>query len=226
MLKRSCTPMPKIEEDCYDWYERHEDRCRLAEASNHDLVLIGDSITHFWETHLAPELYRETFSRYSTLNLGFGWDRTSNVLWRLDHGEMKGQTPKLVVMHIGTNNLSGTERYPGGDSPEDVADGIVAITEKIHELSPKTEILIMSIFQRGLNTEGAREKIRQANNFIEKKLSGIPYIHLLNISEKFMLPDGSELNSSLFNDNCHPNPAGYKIWAETLTPWLEKYLGK
>jgi len=160
MLKRSCSELPKIEEDSYIWYDRHFDRCRLARESNHELVLIGDSITHFWETNLAPEIYHEVFDSYQTLNLGFGWDRTPNVLWRLAHGEFFGQTPKLAVMHIGTNNFSGTDRYPGGDSPEDIADGVKAITEKIHELSPETIVLVISIFQRGLNADGRREMIR------------------------------------------------------------------
>ena len=148
MLNRACTPTPRIEDDGYLWYDRHADRCRLAQQCNHDLVLIGDSITHFWENSLAPRLYREIFGKYKTLNLGYGFDRTGNVLWRLDHGEFYGQTSKLLIMNIGTNNFGKTLRYPGGDEPEEVADGIQAITEKIHALSPETVILLMGIFQR------------------------------------------------------------------------------
>ena len=64
MLNRACTPTPRIEDDGYLWYDRHADRCRLAQQCNHDLVLIGDSITHFWENSLAPRLYREIFGKY------------------------------------------------------------------------------------------------------------------------------------------------------------------
>ena len=51
------------------------------------------------------------------LNLGFGWERTQNVLWRIDHGELDGLNPKLAVIHIGTNNLATTKNYKAG-TPE------------------------------------------------------------------------------------------------------------
>ncbi len=224
MLKRACTPVPRIEDDGYLWYDRHADRCRLAQSANHDLVLIGDSITHFWETSLAPDLYLKVFGKYKTLNLGFGFDRTGNVLWRLDHGEFKGQTPKLLILHIGTNNLGKTLRYPGGDEPEEIADAIQEITGKIHKLSPGTLILLMGIFQRGINADGFRNRIRSVNRFLAERFTSVPYVQFLDISEQFMLPDGSELNSALFNDNCHPNEKGYQIWVDAVTPYLEKYL--
>ena len=226
MLNRACTPTPRIEDDGYLWYDRHADRCRLAQQCNHDLVLIGDSITHFWENSLAPRLYREVFGKYKTLNLGYGFDRTGNVLWRLDHGELYGQTPKLLMMNIGTNNFGKTLRYPGGDEPAEVADGIQAVTEKIHALSPGTVILLMGIFQRGVNRDGFRNRIRALNRILAERFENVPYVQWLDISEKFLLEDGSDLNTALFCDNCHPNEKGYQIWADAIAPYLDQYLNR
>ena len=116
MSPRSCIPCPKIENDAYDWYKRHETRCELAKKNSYDIVFIGDSITHFWAdedgvTH-GVEVWREYYGRRRVLNLGFGFDRTQNVLWRLEHGELDGQCPKLVVLNIGTNQFSATPNYP------------------------------------------------------------------------------------------------------------------
>lgn len=63
MSPRSCIPCPKIENDAYDWYKRHETRCELAKKNSYDIVFIGDSITHFWAdedgvTH-GVEVWRE-----------------------------------------------------------------------------------------------------------------------------------------------------------------------
>lgn len=41
-------PVPKLEEDCYDWWKRHEQVLSEQERIDPEVVLIGDSITHFW----------------------------------------------------------------------------------------------------------------------------------------------------------------------------------
>jgi len=102
---------PVLEHDFYDWHERHRAKCLECERNNHDLVFIGDSITHLFEGDPAvPGRGERVWARYygqrRALNLGFGWDRTQNVLWRLAHGEFAGQRPRLVVILIGTNNLT------------------------------------------------------------------------------------------------------------------------
>jgi len=88
------------------------------------------------------------------LNIGFGWDRTPNVLWRLENGHFANQHPKLIMLNIGTNNFSRTANYPG-DTPEDVVDGIAAILATLHKYSPETHIVVMAVFPR--------EKVNQSS---------------------------------------------------------------
>ncbi|MGA2616040.1 MAG: hypothetical protein ABSF26_00440 [Thermoguttaceae bacterium] len=65
--------------------------------------MIGDSITHFWAGvpqgpgQNGPQSWKALFSGRRVLNLGFGWDRTQNVLWRLEHAEFDGLHPRCVV---------------------------------------------------------------------------------------------------------------------------------
>ena len=129
-------PVPKLENDSYDWYARHADVLRVKDGLNPEVVLIGDSITHFWggepkaKQANGPRSWQSTFGPYRTLNLGFGWDRIQNVLWRLDHGELDGLHPRVIVLHIGTNNTSDTANARE-NTPTEIANGIGAIVQRI-----------------------------------------------------------------------------------------------
>jgi len=41
-------PVSKLENDSYDWFARHAEVLRIMNTINPEVVLIGDSITHFW----------------------------------------------------------------------------------------------------------------------------------------------------------------------------------
>lgn len=211
---RAATPREKIENDSYDWYERHKEKCLEAKQKNHDIVMMGDSITHFWENRHGPKTWKQLFQNRDVLNLGFGWDRTCNLIYRLENGEFENQTPKLFVLHIGTNNLSATKNYPDGDTPEQTAQGILAVIDRVLQRSPKTKIILMAVFPRGLNSEPYREKINALNKILKKATRQRPEIRLVDIGPK-MMKDG-ELNTSLYMDNCHLNEKGYQVWAEAL----------
>ena len=81
------------------------------------------------------------------LNLGFGWDRTQNVLWRLDHGELDGLHPRVVVVHIGTNNTSPTD-HARQNTPAEIVAGLKEICGRIRSKIPRTKIVLMAIFPR------------------------------------------------------------------------------
>jgi len=111
-------PSPATEEWTDEWWmTRHEEK--LNEPSDRgaiNLVMIGDSNTHDWEEE-GKKVWQEFYAERNVLNLGFSGDCTKHVLWRLQHGEIDGIVPKLVVLMIGTNN---SER----DAPKDTAAGI------------------------------------------------------------------------------------------------------
>lgn len=221
MTIRTTIPVPKIEDDCYDWYARHEAKVSEAAVGNHDIVLIGDSITHFWEpgepTH-GDNTWSEFFNGRRVMNLGFGYDRTQNVLWRLEHGEFAGQTPKLVVIHIGTNNLGGTVNCPA-DTPEDVAKGIAAIVHKVHALSPESTILAMEVFPRGDGKDRFAALTVQTSQALRRELGGLDFVRLLDLAPE-LGRSGGGIRSDCTRDGCHLNGAGYRIWGRALSPWL------
>ena len=115
----------------YDWTTRHREASALMRSRRPDIVMLGDSITHFWGgepvggRRTGADEWDRFFAGRSVVNLGYGWDRTENVLWRLENGEFEGVTPKVVVLMIGTNNMML-------NTSEEIAAGVDAICASIH----------------------------------------------------------------------------------------------
>ena len=223
---RALVPVPKLENDSYDWYARHAAVLAIKDRLNPQIVLIGDSITHFWagrpraDIQNGPRSWKRLFGARPVLNLGFGWDRTQNVLWRLDHGEFDGLHPRWVVINIGTNNFSGTA-HAQANTPAQIAEGIRAICVRVRSKSPESRIIVMGVFPRGARAgDPVRARIAGLNRLLPE-LGKAPGITFLDIGARFLEP-GGELPQRLMNDFCHPTEQGYAIWAAALKPLLDR----
>ncbi len=218
-------PTPKLENDFYDWYARHEEKCRLVRQHSYDLVFLGDSITHHWETGdiRGRSVWEAAFEPLNALNLGFGWDRTQNVLWRLEHGELENQTPKLAVILIGTNNLTGTGNARK-NTPEEIAAGNAAIFDKIQSISPKTAILSVGILPRDKPDSEIRSDIKKINPLLKKLADLSRNRHFIDIGAPLMQNDGT-ISTEIMNDLTHPTTAGYSLMAEQLLPEIRRITG-
>lgn len=219
-INTAVTPVPKLENDSYDWYQRHADVLALQKTLKPQIVMIGDSITHFWggppgNRANGPLAWKEAFGDLPVLNMGFGWDRTQNVLWRLDHGEFEGISPRVVVINIGTNNTSQTA-HARANTPEEIAAGVLAIVERVRAKAPDARILVMAIFPRGEQPDTPlRKTIAAANAGIQRLLAGRPKVSFLDIGDKLLEPDGT-LSRATMGDFTHPTEKGYSIWAKAL----------
>lgn len=226
-------PVPKLEDDSYDWWERHKDVLSTKDALDPEIVLIGNSITHFWGGSFpplknadgtsrvanGPHSWEATFQNRRVLNLGFGWDRTQNVLWRLNNGEMDGLAPKLVVIHIGTNNTSETNNARKNTAAE-ILEGIVAIYNSVRSKTPKAKIVLMEIMPREEMPDNSRRLLINETNQLLKQFANDKGVTLLDISSKMLTSDGI-LTKEFTLDFCHPNEAGYQIWGEALQPYID-----
>lgn len=216
-------PARNIQPDFYDWSERHQQKLAQAQSGNHDLVFIGDSITHMFELEdRGLPVWKRYYGHRHALDLGYGWDCTQNVLWRLENGEFAGQQPKLVVLNIGTNNLTGNDACPA-NTAEEIVDGIEAICHFVHQKSEQTTILVMALFPRGLREEAIHAQAQEVNALLAARLANKPRLLHLNIGERFLGLDG-EIPCELMADRCHPTEAGYAIWAEAIEPVVSQFV--
>jgi beta-glucosidase len=199
------------------WQVRHAEKIEQAKDADVELVFIGDSITHGWENEGA-DLWQEYYQNRSALNLGFSGDRTEHVLWRLESGAIDGMNPKLAVLMIGTNN-TGHRMDPAAYT----AAGIEHIVDQLRSKLPETQVLILGIFPRQISPH---DDMRKRNDDINRLLSALAdgeMIHYLDIGGSFLKEDGT-LREDLMPDLLHLNPAGYRVWAETMEPIIQRLL--
>ena len=95
------TPQPRLEEW---WFTRHAENIGKMSKGEFDLLMLGDSITHNFES-VGAEVWKKHFEPRKAINLGFGGDRTNHLLWRIQHLPVLKKSPKGAVVLIGRNNI-------------------------------------------------------------------------------------------------------------------------
>lgn len=217
------TPDKLNESWALDWWTpRHlrkleEVKAMKAAGRNPQLVFIGDSITQGWEKEGAP-VWDRYYRRHDALALGFGGDRTENVLWRLQHGEVDGIDPKLAVLMFGTNNTGHRQ-----DIPALTVQGIQRNIEELRRRLPNTRILLLAIFPRDEAPDGALRRLNAQVNALLPSLADQRNVFFLDINQAFLQPDG-RLSKDVMPDLLHPNEQGYAIWARAMQPELERLM--
>ncbi|MDQ1257825.1 MAG: GDSL-like Lipase/Acylhydrolase [Candidatus Hydrogenedentes bacterium] len=198
------------------WAKRHNAIVERVKQGNVDLILLGDSINHGWDTP-GKEVFDKYYGHRNAVNMGFSGDRTEHVLWRLDNGEVDGISPKAVSVMIGTNNSKD-------NTAEEIGAGIVAVVNKLREKLPNTKVLILAIFPREEKPGETRDKLAKASEIASKIADG-NMIHYLDIGKVFLTEDGT-LPKDIMPDALHPNPHGYALWAAAVEPKIAELMGE
>lgn len=209
-------PVPQTESW---WTTQHEHTLARIRQGEVDLLLIGDSITQGWADE-GRRIWDAYYGRRRAVNLGFNGDRTEHVLWRLDHGEIEGIAPKLVVIMIGTNN-TGTRHDP----PEETAAGIQAILTTLRMRLPVTKILLLGVFPRNASADDPFRRLNAAINDRLRHYADNQQVFFLDLSRHF-LDDRGRLSQDFMPDYLHPSERGYQVWADGMEDMIRKLLGE
>ena len=211
--------LPRIQtRDTYDWRLRHEQELEMARKGDAEIVMIGNSITHFWsglprdKWHRGDDSWKSLFGERKVMNMGFGWDRIENILWRIYHGELDGFEAKQIVMMVGTNNFFI-------NTNEEIVKGILQVVEAVRQRQPKAQIYVQAIYPR----RNGEERMAQLNAQLQEGLCALAdeAIHYINPG-KVLLGDDGKVREELFTgDGLHPSESGYRLLAEEL----RKHLG-
>ncbi|MEM7233953.1 MAG: GDSL-type esterase/lipase family protein [Planctomycetota bacterium] len=210
------TPQPRIVDW---WFKRHAEKIGELAKNEIDLMMIGDSITHNFES-VGEKVWANHFAPYKAINLGFGGDRTNHVLWRLDHLPKPKKAPKAAIVMIGTNNICW-----GSDKPRQTANGVQAIAKKLRKMHPEMEILVLGVFpRRRARTHPHRKQIIELNSYLPDLLKGMKKTKFLDIGPHF-LDDKGHLSKEMMPDTTHPSEKGHQVWADAIEPELVRMLG-
>lgn len=199
------------------WLALHESHKTRARSGKSVVIFLGDSITAGWLTHGAA-LWEKHFAPLGAVNFGIAGDRTQQVLWRIEHGNLEPLDPRVVVLLLGTNNL--TPGLDGGklmprNTPEEIAAGIIAVVETLQRKLPRAEILLFGIFPRD---DALRSDIATTNAALQEWAASHA-VHFADIGAAFLSPNGG-VSPDTMPDRLHPNEKGYQLWAQAMQPLL------
>lgn len=213
---RQITARPEPRWHKEPWYKRHDAFNERVREGNVGMLMIGDSITHWWDRD-GKKTWDHYYAKRNAVNLAISGDRTEHVLWRLENGNIDGISPKIAVLMIGTNNHMSSP-------PEVTAHDIRLIVRKLRTKLPETKVLVLGIFPRGGDdNDGARQINMKVNRLIEDIGDG-EWVHYTDIGQAFL--NGRRMRGDLIPDGSHPNAKGYAVWAAAMEPILAKLLGE
>ncbi|MDQ2647791.1 MAG: GDSL-type esterase/lipase family protein [Myxococcota bacterium] len=198
------------------WWQRQKALAAIDPGvkQRSELAFLGDSIVEGWD----DGVWNEYYARYNPVRLGLGGDKTQQVLYRIEHGELGGLGSKLVVILIGTNNFG-----LGTSTPELAARGVTAVVRAVQAKLPKAKILLLGILPRDEQPGTPLRNNVAATNLLIARLAS-DRVQYLDIGRQFLDPAG-KLPAELMADFLHPTRKGYRVLAEAIAPSIRAELG-
>jgi lysophospholipase L1-like esterase len=204
----------------------HAQLLEKAKSGRIDIYFEGDSITRRWGATDYPDLlanWKQNFFGWNAADFGWGADRIENILWRLEHGELDGVHPKIIVLLAGTNNV-GLDTPSGSDDARvaDITRGLEAVIATLRAKAPEATIILTAIFPRNDNI-AVMPTIDKINSNLSRMAS--PKVRYLNVNDRLADKNGRLFEGMMNPDKLHPAIKGYQVWADALKPIFLEIIG-
>ena len=207
---------------------RFEKKCAdmVESGEKIDVIMLGDSITHLWtwdkpddpvnEPYRGDAIWARYFDEPGVFNFAFDGGTTQTTLARLDAAPLSAIDPKVAVVLIGTNNVSG------GETPEQIVKGIETIENKLRSAFPGIHILQLALFPRGESPDDPKRRIvNETNRILRNQVADASDVTFLDLGPQFLRPDGT-IPADIMPDFLHVNPKGFEIWGKEMKPILDR----
>ncbi|TMW51216.1 hypothetical protein DOY81_003693 [Sarcophaga bullata] len=183
------------------WLSIHKRFISECREKDPDVIFLGDCIL---ETLQDTETWHDYFAPMHCLNFSIRGDRCENVLWRVENGELDNVKPKIVVLHVGTNNVA--------NKPEEIADGVYEIIQRIRSKLPDAYIVLPSLLPRGQQPNKLRDKNAQVNSLIKEKVVGLNRVQTVDITKGLVQMDDSISHHDMFDYKNLTNTGAKKVF--------------
>jgi lysophospholipase L1-like esterase len=169
-----------------------------GQGKNRLSILVGDSLSMWFPREKLP-------TGKLWLNQGISGDTTIGVSRRLS--AFSATHPEVIYLMVGINDLLK------GASDESILRNHRRIIRRLHQIHPKTQIIVQSILPIRRTTI-SNSRIRHLNTQLAliAQQEGANY---LNIHDWFTDFEGN-LRSDLTTDGLHLSPTGYDVWYSAL----------
>jgi lysophospholipase L1-like esterase len=185
------------------------------------VLFLGDSLTERFP-HDAPLVWREHMQPRGVLNAGVSGDRTENLLWRLHNGNLAGPPPALIILLIGTNDLT----YGGRPRPpEQAAEGVRANLLYLRERLPDTPILLLGLLPRGASRDSELRRKTVAVNELISRCADRRSVFYADIGGALLDRQG-RMTPEISPDQLHFSEIGYARLVPRLDALIDDLAGR
>jgi hypothetical protein len=172
------------------------------------ILFTGASNIRRWNT------LTKDFPEHKLIVRGFGGSQIADVVFFADRIVIPYK-PKMIVLDSGGNDLEA------GKSPETVFGDFKALVEKVHAKLPEVRIAYIS---RGPSSKpGKTEKMLKLNQLVKDYVANNKNLDYIEAFDSLAGPEGLQRSELYVSDKVHFSPAGYKIRADLVRPYLEKF---
>ena len=199
----------KEKQPFYDEIRAFKTQDSLNQPPARPVLFVGSSSFRLWSN------LQEDFKGYQIVNRGFGGSGLTDVIRYADDIIIPYQ-PKQIVIYAGENDIAS-------DTVDSkiVAERFKTLFNLIRQKLPAVPIVFVS-----MKPSPSREKylpvIKQANQIIKNFLWQQGNTNYIDVYSRMLDANGKPRPDLFKEDMLHMKPEGYKIWQESLQPYLLK----
>jgi len=179
---------------------------RVSPPEPGGILFVGSSSIRGWKL-------KEYFPGLAATNRGFGGSEIGDSL-HFANRIILPYKPRAIVFYAGENDIVA------GKKPEQVADNFRKLAALVRTNLPETRIIFI-----GLKPSPSRWKhvdtFRRTSGLIRTFVDAEPGMMFLDVEPHMLGQDGMPRPELYLKDQLHMTPAGYRLWTELLTPYLD-----